>query len=114
MEIAVSDLAIDPELRGAPASVLMYLSDPSRLPRDRFEPLKIAPLSHVLQIHRTTVTRALDTLVSRGLIEAGHMEDRVRTYRMVVQIVVSSEPRPHARKRPRRAAAKKGWVGKWQ
>jgi hypothetical protein len=73
--------ACDPDLRGAPLSILIWAH--AHLDFEEYRPLKVAFVATEVKLKEVTAAWALKRLVDAGYLKAGEKVDRVRTYRLV-------------------------------
>ena len=74
--------ADDPELRGAPLAVLVWLW--GQLEPHGYRAVKTSAVGAALGIRRGTVGRALHLLVERGYLAEGPRDGAMRSYRLLV------------------------------
>lgn len=77
----LSAIARDPELRGAPTSVLLLLNE--QLSPSEYRPVKCRWVGALLRVRHTTVSRSLQVLARKGYIRRGRRRGRIRTYRLL-------------------------------
>jgi len=73
--------AADPEVRGAPLAVLLYLAH--ELDVGQFRPVKVAVVASALHIKDITAAWAIRRLAELGYLELGPKTERLNTYRLV-------------------------------
>lgn len=77
---AVMALAMDKELAGRPLRVLLYLL--SRLDFENYIQVPQATIAEALELHKSDVTRAIQTLEAKGILLRGPKVGRSYAWRL--------------------------------